>query len=317
MDSKDRLKTGFAALPEELHLEIYKWSANRMVLKTVPGIKHVRWVATTYNSGITGVSREIQQAAGDTLYALDREKKARLFVHWKGIKQLPRLLQLLAHTYTWGKRWLEANPPNATDGQQDWVRVKKSTSHDLNALLYEYLNPSHYKKIFSELGDPSRSPTLSALVRDWFSDIATKCNTAAPIPMDTTERRLLIEFLEMTMDKLRNPNTRGDLEISITVPKADTNYADPDDQTRRLYLDDVVEYMYQLFETFRTHFRIKFRFLAVLNTPADEFKWILVGGYYAEFVEPSYNLVQTEGTGGFEVKLGSIARVDHEALDMA
>jgi len=42
MDSIDRLKTGFAALPEELRLEIYRWSANRMVLNTVPGIKHVR-----------------------------------------------------------------------------------------------------------------------------------------------------------------------------------------------------------------------------------------------------------------------------------
>jgi len=49
-------------------------------------------MATAYNSGITGVNREIQQAAGDTLYALDREKDARLVVHWKGIKQLPRLL---------------------------------------------------------------------------------------------------------------------------------------------------------------------------------------------------------------------------------
>ncbi|KAI4928825.1 hypothetical protein J4E85_005447 [Alternaria conjuncta] len=297
MDSIDRLKTGFAALPEELRLEIYKWNANRMALNTVPGIKHVRWVATAYSSGITGVSREIQQAASDTLYALDREKEARLFVHWKGIKQLPRLLQLLAHTYTWGKRWLEANPPNATDGQQDWVRVKKSTSHDLNTLLYEYLNPSHYKRIFSELGDPSRLPTLSTLVRDWFSDIATKCNTAAPIPLSTAERRLLIEFLEMTMDKLRNPN--------------------PDDQTRALYLDDVVEYMYQLFETFRTHFRIKFRLVAVLNTPADELIWTLVGEDYAKFIEPCYNIVQREGTGDFEVTFSSIMRVDHEALDMA
>lgn len=317
MDSIDRLKTGFAALPEELRLEIYRWNANRMVLNTVPGIKHVRWMATAYSSGITGVSREIQQAAGDTLYALDREKEARLVVHWKGIKQLPRLLQLLAHTYTWGEHWLEANPPNATDGQQDWVRVKKSTSHDLNTLLYEYLNPSHYKRIFSELGDPSRLPTLSTLVRDWFSDIATKCNTAAPIPLSTAERRLLIEFLEMTMDKLRNPSTSGDVEIYITVPTVDATYADPDDQTRALYLDDVVEYMYQLFETFRTHFRIKFRLVAVLNTPADELIWTLVGEDYAKFIEPCYNIVQREGTGDFEVTFSSIMRVDHEALDMA
>jgi len=197
------------------------------------------------------------------------------------------------------------------------VRVKKSNSHDLNALLYEYLNPRHYKRIFSELGDPSRSPTLSALVRDWFSDIATKCNTAAPIPVDTTERSLLVEFLEMTMDKLRNPSTRGDLEISITVPTADANYVDPDGQTRGVHLYHVGEYMYQLFETFRTQFRIRFRLLAVLNTPADELKWTLVGGAYADFIEPSYNLVQMEGTGDFEVKFGSITRVDYEALDMA
>lgn len=273
MDSPGTLKASFAALPEELHLEIYRWDANRMVLNTVPRIKHVRWMATTYHSGITGVSREIQQAAGDALYALDREKEAHLVVHWKGIKQLPRLLQLLAHTYTWVERWLQANTPNATDCQQHWVRVKRSTSHDFNALLYEYLNLSRYKEIFSQLEDSSRSPTLSALVRDWFSDIATKCNTATPISVDTTERRLLVKILEMTMDKLRNPSTSGDLEISITVPTADPAYADPNGQTRILYLDDVVEYMYPLSKTFRTHFRIRFRLLAVLNTPADELIW--------------------------------------------
>ncbi|KAH6866768.1 hypothetical protein BKA58DRAFT_441767 [Alternaria rosae] len=317
MDSPDTLKASFAALPEELHLEIYRWDANRMVLNTVPRIKHVRWMATAYHSGTIGVSREIQQAAGDALYALDREKEAHLVVHSKGIKQLPRLLQLLAHTYTWGERWFQANTPNATDCQQHWVRVKRSTSHDLNALLYEYLNPSRYKEIFSELGNSSRSPTLSALVRDWFSDIATKCNTATPISVDTTERCLLVKFLEMTMDKLQNPSTSGDLEISITVPTANATYADPDGQNRELYLEHLLGYMYQLFKTFRTHFRIRFRLLAVLSTPADELIWTLVGDDYANFIEPGYLIVQKGDADDFEVNFGSITRVEYEALDMA
>ncbi|KAI4663519.1 uncharacterized protein J4E78_003935 [Alternaria triticimaculans] len=88
MDSFHRLKTGFAALPEELRLEIYRWDANCTVLNTVPEIKHVRWMATAYNSDITGVSPEIQQAAGDALCALDRQKEAGLVLHCKVIKHL-------------------------------------------------------------------------------------------------------------------------------------------------------------------------------------------------------------------------------------
>jgi len=119
------------------------------------------------------------------------------------------------------------------------------------------------------------------------------------------------------MDKLRNPSTSGDIHISITVPTADATYADPDGQTRALYLDHVVKSMHQLFETFRSHFRIRFRLLAVVNTPADELIWTLVGEDYAKSIEPCYNIVQREGTGDFEVKFSSIMRVDHEALDMA
>jgi len=74
MDRFNRLRTGFAALSDKLRLEIYRWDANFTVLNTVPGTNFARSMATAYNPGITRVSREIQQAAGEALYALDREK---------------------------------------------------------------------------------------------------------------------------------------------------------------------------------------------------------------------------------------------------
>lgn len=105
--------------------------------------------------------------------------------------------------------------------------------------------------------------------------------------------------------------------LHTILASPDATHADPDGQIGALYLDHMVEYMYQIFETFCTRFRIRFRFLAVINTPADELIWTLVGEDYAKFIEPSYNLVQREGTWDFKVKFSSIMRVDHEALDMA
>jgi hypothetical protein len=250
------------------------------------------------------------------LYALDREEEARVLVHWKGIKQLPRLLQLLAHTYTWGERWLEANPPHATDDQQDLMRGRKSTSQDLNVLLYEYLNPIRYKRIFSKLGDSSQSRTLSKLALDCFRDIAKKCDTAAPIPLDHTERKVLTEFLEMTMDRLRNPRTTRDLDICLIVPGTKDTYADPADQSTELFCYEVGQYMYQLFKTFHMYFRIKFQLLAVLDTPACEERWGWRGEDYAELLEPGNIIVKKKDVGDFEVKLGSIMRADFERLSI-
>jgi len=105
--------------------------------------------------------------------------------------------------------------------------------------------------------------------------------------------------------------------LHTILASPDATHVDTDGQTRALYLDHMVEYMYQIFETFCTRFRIRIRLLAVENTPADELIWTLVGEDYAKFIEPCDNIVQREGSGDFEVKFSSIMRVDHEALDMA
>jgi hypothetical protein len=283
----------------------------------IPGFEHALWPSIAYDCGIAGVSRQIQQAADDALIALDREKEARIYLHWKGIKQLPRLLQLLAHTYTWGERWLEANPPFVTDDRQDWVRVKQSTSHDLNILLYEYLSPTRYKSIFDELGSSSRSPKLGTHVRNWFRHIAVNCNTAAPISLDETERHLLVKFLEMTMDKMRNPRTTGDIEICLIVPRAYSFSLASVDQANAIDPYHIAQYMYQLFKTFRKDFRIKFHLLTILETSTREQLWTWPIGAYIPYLDPGFELMEKVDADDFQINFGGITREDIETMGFA
>jgi hypothetical protein len=110
----------FSGIAEELRLSIYENTATKEVFKPYIGDQpHICWQAHAFDSGIVDVSRQTKGSAQGFLKALDRKDKAGIWVHWNGIKQLPRLLQLVAHAYSWGERWLKANLPNAAGDSQD------------------------------------------------------------------------------------------------------------------------------------------------------------------------------------------------------
>jgi hypothetical protein len=178
-----------------------------------------------FDSGIINVSRLTKGSAQSVLNALDRKMEAMIIVDWTGIEQLPRLLQLIARGYSWGQRWLKHNPPNPAGDSEDWQRVKAATSHDMSQLIGEYLDPADYISIFRKLGKRSYSKYLSSTERRWFRHIATACITAAPTVMNDIEKRFLIRFLEITLDRMRNPdNDRGELHIRILVPTLNGSY---------------------------------------------------------------------------------------------
>jgi hypothetical protein len=81
-----------------------------------------------------------------------------------------------------------------------------------------------YKKLGKKLGKK-----VDYNIRPWFKAIAKGCDTAAPIAMNDIEKRFLVQFLETTLDRLRNPdNNLGELEIRIVLPSTDGVYKDPD-----------------------------------------------------------------------------------------
>jgi hypothetical protein len=175
----------FFGIAEELRLSIYENTVTKKVYKPYIGDQpHVCWQAHKFDSGIVDVNRQTKGSVQGVLNALDRKDKARTWVHWSSIKQLRRLLQLIVRAYSWGERWLKANPPNAAGDSQDWQWVKAKISHNINQLVHEYLDPASYKRMYKKL---RKSNEIGHYPKRWFKAIAKACDTAAPIAMNDVE----------------------------------------------------------------------------------------------------------------------------------
>ena len=256
------------------------------------------------------VSRLTKGPAQGVLNPVNLKDEAMITVYWGGIKQLPRLLQLVARAYSWDEHWLKHNPPNPAGDSQNWQRVKAATSHDINQLIGEYLDPADNRGVFRKLGKRRYYKYLSITERRWFKDMATACNTAVPTIMNDIERRFLIRFLETTLDRLHNPdNDRGELSIRIVLPTLDGAYLNPDDNGEVMDEETVVRIMYQRFKLFRKHLCLKFWIVEVHdpnggNGADDAQAWATCGceyAEYAEYLDPNSGIVEELNEEDFKV----------------
>lgn len=279
----------------EVRLNIYRLiTLEEPVYKDLPGYrtgagdtvnKAVWWAHIVGRLGTLG-NRRVLNEAQTVLNSKDRKLDPTIWINWKSLSQLPRLLQMITEAFRLEQRYKNAHiaQPNQ---EADWERVERLWDVIIDIPVHEYLNPEpQWQQDFL-----ARLRAGVAHLRELRHEDFGMMGPSSIIGVSASNVKLLQQFLASTLARLRRPQNRpAVLEIrALMGPPEASNW-----RIRESLL------LYAYFKAFRSaHLVIKFTVLSNNRSgseaPGDQMT------FQAQHTQ-SLNLIDVTDRGDFVIE---------------